>query len=112
MRPACAFVLAIGVVSATPVAAQELPRFDVKAHCHEVASFGGTYSALTERGCFDLEQSSYDSLKREWADLPASVKRECISVASFGGGDYMTLRGCVDLEIDAMNTNRGSQFRY
>lgn len=104
------FILAL--LAPAGALAGDLPRFDVEAHCDRVARFGGGFSAVTMRGCLDIEQSSYDALKRDWPDLPEEMRRYCIEVARFGGGDYMTLRGCIDLERAAARENAGSSFRF
>lgn len=106
----CGVVFSFSIASAL---AQELPRFDVKAHCKVIANFGGSYSAITERGCFQMEQASYDSLKGPWASLPERMKTHCIEIAKFGGtGNYMTLEGCVKLELEATQANEGSEFKF
>ena len=98
---------------AAPAAAQDLPRFDVEAHCRAVASFGGNYSAVLDRGCFDLEQKAYDGLKGAWPSLPGSVRDHCTGVATFGGrGSYSLLEGCVKLETEATGNNAGRSFKY
>ena len=102
------------VISFTaPTFAQELPRFDVKAHCLSVANFSGAYSAVIEKGCFDLEQSSYDLLKPNWQDLPSPMREHCTQVASFAGpGSYQILQGCVQMEQEASGQNETSTFDY
>lgn len=61
----------------------------------------------------DMEQSSYDSLKAEWAGLSPRIRRYCDELATFGGkGSYMALRGCVDMERGAAARNRDREFKY
>lgn len=101
MKTAALVIIALLGLSAT-AHAQEIPRFDVEAHCNAVASFGGDFSNMTYNGCVDMEQSSYNGLKGRWSEIPAATRRECINIATFGGtGDYMTLEGCIDMEMAA-----------
>lgn len=91
--------------------AQQVPRFDVEAHCEELAGFGGEYSNTMYNTCIDVEQSAYDGLKGQWASLPASIRNHCEELARFGGpGSYSMLETCVDMEVSAGN-NR-SQFSF
>lgn len=112
--PVLAFAYALAVWS-NPVAAQpdnEMPIYDVERHCREVASFGGTYSAVMDQGCFRAEQQAYDGLKARWASLPQRLRRHCDEIARFGGsGNYTMLSGCVRAEEQAAGANSNRQFR-
>ncbi|PZQ14333.1 MAG: hypothetical protein DI565_13015 [Ancylobacter novellus] len=96
-----------------PVTAQSLPRYDVKAHCREVAAFGGAFSESTMDGCMQMEQTAYDQLKRTFPDLSTSMRKHCDEVASFGGhGSYSTLQGCIQMEQSSARRNAGTEFKY
>ena len=56
---------AITVLSSFSAAAQGLPRYDVEAHCDQVASFGGNPSEMIRQGCFQQEQAAYDKLSND-----------------------------------------------
>lgn len=93
--------------------AQELPKYDVKKHCREVAGIGGTYSETTYAGCMDIEQAAYDKMKPNWAGFPSRIRRHCLEVASVGGsGNYSTLSGCIELESEAGGSNPSKEFKY
>lgn len=97
---ACLALLA--PAGAAAARADALPRYDPEATCNELAEFGGTRSEMTFRGCMEMEQQSYNTLKARWSELPASVRRTCDELARFGGaGSYMTLGGCVEMELKA-----------
>lgn len=98
---------------AAPAAATDMPRYDVDAHCRAVAEFGGSYSAVMENGCFDLEQQAYDALKPHWNELPEAMREHCDEVARLGGdGSYSMLKGCIDLELEAGREREGKTFRF
>lgn len=104
--------LALAAVS-MPASAQEMPRFDVEAYCKKIANFSGSYSAVTDESCFDMEQSSYDNLKRSWSELPSKMREYCTKIAKFGGGgSYMTLESCIEMESDSAGKNSGRLFKY
>ena len=87
------------------------PRYDVAVHCTEVASFGGEYSEMMYDGCFDMEQASYDNLKRRWDAIPSRMRQHCDEVATFGGtGSYALLEGCVQMEEAAASTDNTFQY--
>ena len=91
--------------------AQQLPHFDVTTHCKEVASFGGSYSAMLNNSCIDMEQDAYNHLKPVWGRLPGSMRDHCTEVAAFGGpGSYSLLESCVKMESDAASSQK--TFRY
>lgn len=91
----------------------EMPNYNVKAHCSEVANFGGAPSQLILSGCYQQEQSSYDALKGAWEKLPAATRKHCDSVARFGSGagSYLILKGCVDQELSASKVNDNFVFK-
>ena len=100
-----------GAAVAMPATATELPRFDVEAHCQQVASMGGTASSTLLNGCMDMEQKSYNSLKQSWEQIPDQARRHCEQVAAFGGGgSYNLLEGCIDMEMKAGAQPRKFQY--
>jgi len=53
------YLISVAVMAfALPAIAQDLPRYDVKAHCDQVASFTGSPSEMIRQGCFQQEQAS------------------------------------------------------
>lgn len=89
--------------------AGELPRFDVEAHCQELASFGGSSNVMFNT-CIEMEQQAYNGLKDRWAGLPAGIRNECTDLASFGGGDYSMLATCVKMETQAAANKKSFSF--
>lgn len=109
MRKIGMFIL--GSVLAVPATAADLPRFDVEAHCKQVASFGGAASSTLMNGCMDIEQKAYNALKDAWDEIPEQTRQHCQQVATFGGGgSYQLLEGCVDLEMKASSQPRKFQY--
>lgn len=58
-------VIGLSTVVAPIASAQQVPRFDVEAHCEELAGFGGDHSNTMYNTCIDVEQSAYNGLKRQ-----------------------------------------------
>lgn len=94
---------------ASPAIGQEMPRFDVEAHCTSVKEFAGG-SEVLYNSCVGQEQRFYDGLKGRWAEVPEATRRHCIDVAEFGGGSYMMLSSCVDQELEAAGST--PTFKY
>ncbi|MCK2183638.1 hypothetical protein [Halomonas getboli] len=91
--------------------AADIPRFDVEAHCGQVASISGDSSNMLYNSCIDMEQSAYNGLKGQWSGLPSNIQSHCQDVASVGGpGSYSLLESCVQMEVSAGN-NR-SEFSF
>lgn len=104
-------ITALGSVLAMSANAAELPRYDVEAHCNQVASMGGTSSSTLLNGCMDMEQKAYDALKGTWEQIPDKARQHCEQVASFGGdGSYNLLKGCIDMEMKAGAQPRKFQY--
>jgi len=100
-------------VLSCPAVAQEMPRFDVEAYCKKIASFGGSYSAVTDESCFEMEQSSYNNLKGSWSQLPDRMRDYCVKIAKFGGeGSYVTLESCIEMEEESAGKNSARTFEY
>ncbi|WP_158967936.1 hypothetical protein [Chachezhania sediminis] len=93
--------LATSLVLCSPAFA-EIVRFDVEAHCNEIAGAGGTYSSEMYNFCVRQEQTAYNSLKARWDAISSNVRAHCTQVASFGGpGSYEMLSFCVEQEEQA-----------
>ena len=91
--------------------AQQTPRYDVEAHCEQVAGFGGDFSSTMYNSCIDQEQSAYDNLKDRWSGLSARIRGHCDEVAGFGGpGSYTMLESCVQMETSAADNK--SEFNF
>src|SRR5512146_458018 len=76
-----------------PAVAQELPRFDVAAFCHQIATrnnetkkFDGEFSPDQFAGCKQIEQSAYNELSGNvhWDRLPVAMRQSCLKEASAG----------------------------
>ena len=90
----------------------EMPNYDVKAHCTQIASYGGSLSQSLLQTCYQQEQSAYDALKPSWDQLPAAMRQHCNQIASYGGtGSFSLLRTCVQQENAAARQNGEFQFR-
>lgn len=103
------FITAIALLWSVQAVAQDMPRFDVEAHCEEVAEFGGG-SHQIYNGCIQIEQGAYNSLKGRWANVSSRIRNHCHEVASFGGGSYQILQGCVQMEEDAAGNRQSFSF--
>lgn len=80
--------------------AAELPQYDIKASCHEIAEIGAGGSTVIERQC---RQDEADALRRlKQMDIPTKTLRGCDEIASAGGGEsYVILEQCIKDELDA-----------
>lgn len=95
-----------------PAAFAEMPDYNVKAHCKQVASFGGPQSEVLLQSCYQMEQSAYDELKPSWDELPAPLRAHCTRVAAFGGpGSFALLQSCVQMESQSATDNDKFQFK-
>ncbi|HZK23774.1 MAG TPA: hypothetical protein VFC74_00090, partial [Oscillospiraceae bacterium] len=61
--------------------ANQIPRYNPEAYCQQVANFSGG-SSMILNGCIDMEQQSYNNLKRIWASIPNRTQNYCEEVAS------------------------------
>jgi len=107
------FITIAVLLSVSPVVAHAdgPPRYDVEAHCKEVANFGGSYSASLDNACLEQEQNAYDGLKANWAEVPIKAREHCDEIARFGGhGSYNLLQACIQQEVKARGTR--PKFRY
>lgn len=108
--------VAIGIHCAllTSAHAGELPRYDVKAWCHELATSGGSFSEVLYGTCMDQEQSAYNQLKEKWTTAPAKTRQWCDELARAGGGagSYTLLQTCLDQELRAADENKTKTFEY
>lgn len=61
-------------------------------------------------GCLEMEQDSYNKLKRSWSSLAEKTQKYCDRVAKTSGGSYMLLDGCIDMETEAAANPKGFKF--
>lgn len=108
--PGC--VVVVVLLCAASGAWADMPNYDVEAHCHKVAAFGGAPSQSVMNGCLHMEQSAYDHLKPVWDSLPKAMRDHCDQVATFGGpGSFSVLQGCIDMERNAQKQNEQFKFK-
>lgn len=88
-----------------------MPKYDLKAYCHKVASSGNVADPQAIiKGCYQVEQDSYDALKPVWDKLPPEIRTYCNKVArASGAGSYIVLEGCVAEEQSTAKANANSQ---
>lgn len=96
-------------ISGMSAHASEIPRYNPEAYCRQVANVSGG-SSMIFNGCLDMEQESYNNLKRIWVSIPNRTKEYCHEVASISGRSYSILEGCIDMEIDSIRSNKTFQF--
>ncbi len=90
----------------------DLPSYDVKKHCKEIASAVGGFSEEMYGTCFDQEQLAYDNIKSIWKLLSEDTKQYCSRVAGvIADGSYEMLETCVKQETSAHEENRRKEFR-
>jgi hypothetical protein len=101
--------ISIAVADETPI-----PRYDVKAHCNELANFGGTFSQMVMSSCLGMEQTAYDKIKKDWTNIPNSIRRYCNQIATFGGSgsSYSVFESCIEIETGAARRNAETEFHY
>ncbi len=84
-----------------PVVAGDLPRYDSRAHCTEVARDGEDSREAFET-CLQDEQSRLQELRAKWDSVPPEVRDRCGDAAKSGRtGSYALLSGCIDQEKTA-----------
>lgn len=101
-------LFAVALCLASPVVA-EIPRYNAEGYCQQVAAVSGS-SAMIFKGCMDMEQQSYNTLKPIWSRIPAQSKSYCDDVSRVSGGSYSILQGCIEMEAVASNATR--TFKY
>jgi hypothetical protein len=115
MRPIFAAVL--GVASPISIVLADetpIPRYDVKAHCSELANFGGTYSQMVMSSCLGMEQIAYNKTKKIWSKIPNAIRQYCNQLATFGGAgsSYLVFESCIEIETGAARRNAVTEFHY
>lgn len=93
-------ILAACLVAYTcTVQAAELPQYDIKATCKEIADFGG-HSNVIELQCRKDEQAAARRLTKR--DVPVSIMQTCDEVSrTMGEGSYTILEQCIKDELKA-----------
>ncbi len=87
--------MAAGIV----LAAAAVPNFDVGPSCHAAAARAASPDALSI--CRSTEQKARDEVVRQWPQLSAADKQQCIPTASLGGRPtYTELLTCLELARD------------
>lgn len=96
----CLLFLAGVLCLSSPVLAADLPQYDVKAYCKQVAEVGGGGSKSIELGCRQMEAEALNELRK--INIPTQMLNYCREVAEIDGiGSYSTLQGCIIMEQEA-----------
>jgi hypothetical protein len=99
--------VAFAATTVSPAMAQQIPKFDMQAHCKKISTLGDSYSATLDKTCFDMEQSAYGKLKSTWPIISSRLRNHCAEAASFGGsGSYTMLETCIEMETSAEIKNK------
>ena len=61
-------------------------------------------------GCIEVEQKSYDNLRRRWASISPRIRNYCIEVAEFAGSSYNMLDGCITMEERAAREKKSFSY--
>ena len=89
------------------MAASELPEYDIKAYCAQVAEMSGS-SYIIEKGCRDMEINAKAALEKQ-ENVEARIMEYCNEVSQMSGGSYTILNGCITMERDARDALREDQ---
>lgn len=91
--------LALVICMAGPALAADIPAYDIKETCREIAAAGGG-SKMIELQCRKDEAASQKRLQK--ASVPADTMRTCDQISqTLGAGSYMLLEQCIKDELDA-----------
>jgi hypothetical protein len=60
---------------ATPVIAQEMPKYDAEGACQKLPASLATRAVIND--CIITEQNGYDYLKSVWGELTTKARDEC-----------------------------------
>jgi len=100
-------VLLIGAHLVTPVAADNVPVFDVEPVCQGIAQQGGssfrdTEVAKQKKDCLDSEKLVREDLVNQWPTFSTADRNACIQEATMGGdSSYTELLTCLEMARDA-----------
>ena len=104
-------MIAAGLISLPLSAKADIVRFDVEAHCTQIAGFGGNFSHEMFNFCISAEQDAYDGLKGRWSSIAPTITAHCVEIASFAGpGSYEMLQFCINEEEQAASSTPA--FKY
>lgn len=106
------WLVAVAATITSPAMAQEIPKFDINAHCKKIASLGDSYSATLDKACLDMEQSDFDKLKSTWPTASSRLRASCTVDAEFGGlGSYTMLGTCIEMGASADTASKKRTLR-
>lgn len=101
------WLVALATTIASPAMAQEIPQFDIHAHCKKIATLGDAYSATLDKACLDMEQSAFAKLKSTWPTASSHLRANCTDDAEFGGpGSYALLGTCIEMGASATGSKK------
>jgi hypothetical protein len=88
-------------------ATQDIPSFDVAAHCRRAASRATPVG--NAEACLRLEQEAREQLAKQWPTFAAADKTHCLGLSTLGGEPtYTELLSCLELARDARNAGRAT----
>ena len=97
--------LAAGLIGATMAgglalaAVDGVPRFNVEPSCRAAAQQAASADYITV--CRNSEQRAHDEIARQWPQLNAADKAQCVPAAAAGGNPtYTELLTCLEMARD------------
>ena|SRR5438105_2306857 len=95
-------------VNAALAAADAVPTFSVDASCRAAAQEAASPNYLSV--CRNTEQKAHDETQRQWPQLNAADKAQCVQAATVGGTPtYTELLTCLEMARDVRNPPGRSQ---
>ncbi len=91
----------IVLLSSIPLVAHAMamPKYDVDKFCHQLAK-GADGSMMVRNACIDLEQESYNKLKKMWKNIPEKTQKYCDTIARGLGSSYQGFEECRKMEME------------
>lgn len=104
VRVFVALVLAV----APALAADEVPRLDMKPGCRTAADSAATVKRDYD-SCLKSEESARDKLKASWKKFPAEDRSRCTGMTKMGGPpSYVELLTCLEMARDARQIRKNA----
>ena len=83
------------------LAADQLPKLDTDASCHEAAAASAVVNR-NEDVCKRDERDAHAKLQQQWRQFTAAEKEHCLSLSKLGGfPSYVELLTCLEMAAAA-----------
>jgi hypothetical protein len=102
------FLGALCILNAPAIAANTVPKLDVKSSCRAASTYGDDKN-LAYKGCMEDETQAYNQLVQKWSHFKPADRADCVGQVANLIPSYVEVLTCLEMDDDlkSIGTSEG-----